>query len=40
VAQSFEQLERGDADLREEGIDVAGDEKPDAYVSLLSVGWI
>ena len=33
VAEALEQLEGRDADLRKEGVDVAGDEEPDAHLS-------
>ena len=35
VAEALQQLEGRDADFREEGIDVAGDEQPDAHSSPL-----
>ncbi len=37
VAEPFEQLERCDADLWEEGVNVAGDEKPYQHSSLLGL---
>jgi hypothetical protein len=35
VAEPLEQLERCDADFREEGVDETGDEKPDTHGSFL-----
>jgi hypothetical protein len=35
VAEPLQELKRRDANFREEGIDEAGDEKPDAHASLL-----
>jgi hypothetical protein len=39
VAKALQQLEGRNADFREEGIDVAGNEKSDAHLSpLCSIG--
>src|SRR5438046_3651628 len=35
VAKSLQELQGCDTNLREKGIDVAGDEEPDAHLSLL-----
>jgi hypothetical protein len=32
MAKSFQQFERGDANFREEGVDVTRDEQPDAHL--------
>jgi hypothetical protein len=37
VAEPLQKLERGDADVREEGVDIAGNEKTDFHLSLLGL---
>jgi hypothetical protein len=35
MAEALQQLERRDSNFREEGVDEAGDEEPDAHLSAL-----